>query len=145
MSDPTLADRARRLEDLAEIRHLCVEYGQHMDAKNWVGFSEVFTEGGDLVAAIGVVSGRQAIQDLFGPTLRDVPKSFHVFSDSEIDVDGDRATARSKWVYVWAGPDEYPQILQYGHYEDTLERTDKGWLFLRREVTRDIGFPPYKR
>ena len=144
-NDQALLDRIQRLEDRAEIRHLSVEYGQHMDSKNWKGFSEVFAEDGDLVAAIGVVTGREAIVNLFDPVLRDVQQSFHVFSEPDIEVDGDRATARSKWTYVWTGPDGYPQILQYGHYQDTLERIDGRWLFRRREVTRDIGFAPYKR
>jgi hypothetical protein len=58
-------------------------------------------------------------------------------SDSERSTD-DRATARSKWAYVWP-------VLEHGHYQDTLVRTDGRWLFARRrEVTRDIGYAPYK-
>jgi uncharacterized protein (TIGR02246 family) len=143
--DAAVLERLARLEDLDEIRQLSLEYGVHMDAKDWKPFSEVFTEDGELVAAIGVVSGRHAIEALFDTTLREVPQSFHVFGEPEIDVDGDRATARSRWAYVWTGPDGWPQILQYGHYEDALVRTDGRWLFERREVTRDIGHAPYKR
>jgi hypothetical protein len=141
----TPQERLRRLEDLHEIRTLHGVYGQNMDAKNWTGFSETFTPDGELVAQIGVVAGRQAIVELFDGTLRDVPQSFHVFGEPAIDVDGDRARARSMWAYVWTGPDGHPQVLQFGHYEDWLVRDNGHWLFERREVTRDIGFAPYKR
>lgn len=140
------AARLRRLLDLEEIHALFMTYGRCLDTRDWAPYSKLFTDTAEFVAGIGTARGPQEIHDLFEQGLRDVPLGhFHVFANPIIEVDGDRATAWSLWLYVCPDDDGRPKLLQFGHYDDVLVREGGRWLFQRREVTRHMGFPPYKR
>jgi hypothetical protein len=140
-----LADRVRWLQDLKAIRGLLLTFGALLDAKDWAGYADLFAEDGGFVAPIGTVTGREAIRELFNCTLRDVPSAFHVYSEPIIDIDGDQATVRSMWLYVWTGAQGWPEILQFGHYDDILVKRDGCWLFKLRTITRAAGRAPYTR
>jgi ketosteroid isomerase-like protein len=142
----SLAERVQRLDDLATIRGICLTYGVHLDNKDWEPYAELFSESGGFAAAIGTVTGREAIRTLFDTTLKNIPRAFHVFSEPVSDVSGDRAEARSMWIYIRTGEDGWPEMLQFGHYDDTFVREGDGrWLFEHRQVTRDVGSAPYER
>ena len=64
--------------------------------------------------------------------------NYHVFTNETISVDGDRAKALSKWMFVVQGEAAQPQLFFLGHYEDTLVREGGHWKFLRRVVHGDI-------
>jgi hypothetical protein len=139
------AERLRRLLDLEEIRALFLAYGRYLDTRDWVPYSKLFTETAEFAAGIGTARGPQEIQALFERGLRDVPLGhFHVFGNPVVDVAGDRATAHSFWLYVCPDDSGRPKLLQCGHYDDVLVRAGGRWMFQRREVTRAMGFPPYK-
>ena len=63
---------------------------------------------------------------------------FHLVANPDIEVDGDRATASSTWVFVTRDGGDRPQVSLLGHYTDVLARTPEGWRFLRREAFCDI-------
>jgi uncharacterized protein (TIGR02246 family) len=148
VAQQTLESRVQVLEDKEEILRLFMEYGRCLDAKDWEPYAELFAENGTFVSAAGVgkAQGRAEIRELFGKVLKDVPaNAFHLFNNITIDVDGDRATARSFWTYVRPGEDGFPQILQFGHYDDVLMREHGRWKFELREITRDMGYLPYAK
>ena len=58
----------------------------------------------------------------------------HIAVNPEITVDGDRATARSTWIYLVRGDNGEPTLSKVGHYEDELKQVDGRWLFARRRV-----------
>jgi hypothetical protein len=55
-----------------------------------------------------------------------------------ISVDGDRAEATTKWIFMVQGEGGTPQIFYLGHYDDTFIREKGHWKFLSRTAHADI-------
>src|SRR5262245_4681629 len=148
MPDTTasLDERLQRLEDLEAIRRLFLDYGRYLDTKQFGPCSELFADDGEFVLPFDVVKGPAGVlavmEEMLGRDLAATPgKDLHVFSNQVIDLDGNRATSRSFWVYVCPDGDGSPRIAQFGHYEDVLVRLNGSWKFQRRDAQRDIGIP----
>jgi 3-phenylpropionate/cinnamic acid dioxygenase small subunit len=60
--------------------------------------------------------------------------TMHVLTTIGVEVDGDRATARSYFQYLTNTSTE-PTLLNVGRYSDELRRTADGWQLSRRTVT----------
>ena len=67
--------------------------------------------------------------------------TFHILSNFEIQVQGDTATAWSRWSFVTPGADQKPVIAQAGQYNDILVREKGYWRFKRRVAVNDIPRP----
>jgi len=141
--DSVLA-RVRVLEDREEIRALLLAYGRALDARDFVAFADLFAEqDGEWVGGFGSAKGRQAIFALMDEMIgHNAPivgaGSYHVFSNEQIEIDGDRAAATTKWTFVMAGDDGNPRWVYLGHYDDTFVRENGRWRFLRREAFTDL-------
>ena len=139
-----LAARVQELEDREEIRELLLAYGRALDSRDFVAFSELFAgEEGEWVGGLGAAKGRQAIFKLMDDTIghnrpRTGPASYHVFSNEQIAVDGDRASATTKWIFVMQNDETNPRWVYLGHYDDTFVREDGRWRFLKRQAFTDI-------
>ena len=144
-STSELEARLRRLEDLEEIRALRIRYGQCLDGKDFVGMAELFTEDGELVAPLGVAKGRDAIAATIDQRLEELPAGYHYYSNTEIKLDGDRATMWVMFAYVQPDSESWPKAWLTGHYNDDVVRVGGRWLFERVTITIDIGFAPYAR
>jgi 2-polyprenyl-6-methoxyphenol hydroxylase-like FAD-dependent oxidoreductase len=86
----------------------------------------------DAVSAAGAAATHSAILTSDGRGLTALPAdpALHLFDNIEIEVDGDRATAKSMWTYLRPGQrGEPPQLLIFGQYQDVLIRTESGWKF----------------
>ena len=140
--------RLRELEDREEIRDLLATYARHLDAGDHAAYAGLFAEEGELVARLGTAKGPAAIRELLDRTIgagsrtRSRP-ALHLLANPTIEVAGDRATASTIWSYVTADDDGYPLLLQLGHYDDVLTRENGRWRFLRRDISRDLGYAPY--
>ena len=123
----TIEARLQRLEDREAIRDLLMEYGRTArSVGEWNG-------------GMGVARGPEAIRKLMEESITGKPgANFHIFNNEMIDVDGDRATAVTKWTFIVKGKDGRPQSVYLGHYNDTLIREDGRWKFLQRKVSSDI-------
>jgi len=136
--------RLRVLEDREAIRALLVEYGRTLDARDFKGFSELFASGvGEWNGGMGVARGPESIRKLMEQTIGNNTSgtnspNFHIFSNETINMNGDRATALSKWAFVVQGNDGRPQWVYLGHYDDIFLREEGRWKFLQRKVTSDI-------
>lgn len=142
----SLEARVQRLEDLEEIRRLQLDYGRYLDGKEFGPCSELFAEAGEFVlpfeSAIGPAAIEKSMSGMLGKDLGAEPgKDFHVFANATVDLDGDRATSRSFWLYVTPNEDGYPHLAQFGHYEDVLIRENGRWRFAYRDAARDLGIP----
>jgi hypothetical protein len=62
----------------------------------------------------------------------------HLFTNETIQVEGSRASALTKWIFVVTGESDRPQPYFIGHYENTMIREKGRWKFLRRVVHSDI-------
>jgi hypothetical protein len=65
----------------------------------------------------------------------------HVMTNDQIKIDGDRASATTKWIYITPGDDGAPRMVYVGHYDDQFIRENGEWRFLRREAPADIPVP----
>ena len=142
-----LAARVQVLEDREEIHELLLAYGRALDGRDFIAFSELFAEeDGEWVGGLGAAKGREAIFKLMDDTIghnrpRTGPPSFHVFSNEQIAVDGDRAAATTKWIFVMQNDEKNPRWVYLGHYDDTFIREKGRWRFLKRQAFTDIPAP----
>ena len=137
--------RLRRLEDLEEIRALRIAYGRCLDAKDFDGMAELFTEDGEIAAPLGVAKGRAAIRKTLVARLDEIPAGYHYYSNTAIELDGDRATLWVMFAYVQPDSESWPKAWLTGHYNDEVVRVDGRWQFERVTIAIDIGFAPYAR
>jgi hypothetical protein len=137
-----LESRLKKLEDREEIRQLIIDYGRFLDGRNFGAFSELFAKTeGEWIGGFGKAKGSKAIHELMESTIgkdTSMTQSCHLLTNETIHVNGDRAAALTKWVFVIPGESNRPQPLLLGHYEDTMVREDGRWKFLRRVVHADI-------
>ena len=137
-SAPTVEQRLRRVEDELAIQRVLVEYSARQDARDYVGYAALFARNGEWVNGKNVHKGREAIlkmlNDLYGPPPAGYVNtdSYHIASNFQIDVNGDKATARSRHMLVLRGPKGEPTPSLAGRYEDELIREDGQWKILRR-------------
>jgi uncharacterized protein (TIGR02246 family) len=138
-----LEARVQRMEDREAIHGLFMRYRQCLDEKDFSGYAALFAEDGEFVAAGASAKGRAGIEELVdgmrGSLLTAVAgDDLHIVVNPEILIDGDRATARSTWIYLVRGDDGEPTLSKVGHYEDVLIRENGGWRFARRYAPIDI-------
>ena len=135
---PTIEQRLRRVEDELAIRRVLVEYAARQDARDYAGYAALFAKNGEWVNGTKAYKGREAILkmlvDLYGtpPPGYVNNESYHINTNFQIDVDGDRAMARSRHLLVMRGPKGEPTPALAGRYEDELIREDGQWKILRR-------------
>lgn len=130
--------RLRRMEDTEAIGRLLLEYGRTLDARDFAAYAALFAPEGEWKGALGTYKGPKDIQaamERIFANATDIPKgnNFHVMSNFIIDVQGDRATARSMFVfYRMEGNKPVAEVA--GRYEDVLVRTGGTWKFLQRNA-----------
>jgi hypothetical protein len=140
----SLESRLQRLEDEKQIRELIIEYGRRLDARDFPGYARLFAREGEWIGGLGRARGPAAIEAMLVKGLASVAAnphtvtSFHVFSNFQIEITGDRATGYSRLLYLVRGADDTPVPSRGGHYEDAFIREDGSWKFLRRVVVGDI-------
>jgi uncharacterized protein (TIGR02246 family) len=137
-SGPTIEQRLRRVEDELAIRQVLIDYAATQDARDYAGYAALFARDGEWVNGKTVHKGREAIQkmlvDLYGapPPGYVNNESFHISSNPEVKLNGDRATARSRHLLVMRGANGEPMPVLAGRYEDEFIREDGQWKILRR-------------
>jgi 3-phenylpropionate/cinnamic acid dioxygenase small subunit len=139
----SLAARLDVLEAREEIRALIMAYGQAHDNRDYRTFSNLFASNGEWVGGLGSAKGPQAIFELMDRTIGHNPQpngsgTYHVMTNDQIKIDGDRASSTTKWLYVTPGENNTPTLVFLGRYVDEFIRENGEWKFLRREAPADI-------
>jgi hypothetical protein len=130
--------RLRRMEDTEAIGRVLLEYGRTLDARDFAAYAALFAPEGEWKGALGAYKGPKDIQEAMErifANATDIPKgnNFHVMSNFIIDVRGDRASARSMFVfYRMEGSKPVAEVA--GRYEDVLVRVGDAWKFLQRNA-----------
>jgi uncharacterized protein (TIGR02246 family) len=142
----SLAKRVQLLEDREAIRALILAYGEAHDHRDYRTFADLFATEGEWVGGLGAAQGPQAIFELMDRTIGHKPLpngsgTFHVMTNDQIRIDGDLATAVTKWIYITPGDTGAPRLVLLGHYNDRFVRENGVWKFLRREAPVDIPLP----
>jgi uncharacterized protein (TIGR02246 family) len=144
-----LAKRVQVLEDREAIRALILAYGAAHDHRDYKTFASLFATNGEWVGGLGSAKGPDAIFALMDKTIGHAPKpegsgTYHLMTNDQIVIDGDRASAVTKWLYLVPGGDGSPRAMFLGHYDDRFIRENGTWKFLRREAPVDIA-PPQRQ
>lgn len=130
--------RLRQVEDELAIRRIIVEYAVRLDARDLEGYLELFSENGTWQVGTMVRQGREEIREMLAGIYGDPPvepygyAGFRMVANVQIDVDGDRATARSRHLTLERGPRGNPTPILTGLYEDEFIRENGQWKILRR-------------
>jgi uncharacterized protein (TIGR02246 family) len=137
--------RLQRFEDKAEIEQLLLDYGRHLDSRDFAAYSRLFASDGVWVGGFGSTgAGPAAIQAFMEKAMGTAPNranNYHLLSNFVIAVNGDAATAWSRWAFVVPGQNG-ATIAQAGRYDDTLVRENGRWRFKRRVASNDTAPPP---
>jgi uncharacterized protein (TIGR02246 family) len=141
-----LAARVQVLEDREAIRALILAYGTAHDHRDYKTFASLFAKEGEWVGGLGSAKGPEAIFELMDRTIGHDPKpngsgTYHVMTNDQIVITGDRASATTKWIYLTPSPENTPRMALLGHYDDQFIRENGEWKFLRREAPVDIAPP----
>lgn len=136
--------RLQRLEDIEAIRSLLVDYGRTLDRRDFQAYGALFAQNGSWKGGMGTATGPDAIATMVAAGFERMSPSLyegsnHVMSSFDIDVDGDTATAWSRWTWVVVGANGKPQPERAGHYEDTLVREGGEWKFQTRQAFTEIN------
>src|SRR5262245_36423042 len=104
-STASLEARLQRLEDLEAIHRLFLDYGHALDGKRFEDVAKLWAEDGEFVLPFDTVKGPDAVlrvmKEMLGRDLAvEAGKDIHVFANPVVDLDGDRATATSFWIYI---------------------------------------------
>jgi uncharacterized protein (TIGR02246 family) len=142
----SLAARVQVLEDREDIRALILAYGAAHDHRDYRTFASLFAKQGEWVGGLGSAKGPDAIFELMNRTIGHDPKpngsgTFHVMTNDQIKINGDRASATTKWIYITPNDENAPKLVFLGHYDDQFIRENGQWKFLRREAPADIPVP----
>ena len=111
-------------------------YGRLLDAADYDGVGELFADG-TLLDPEGreIARGRDDVRDFYRRTviLRDgSPRTEHATTEIEISLEGDRASARSRFLTHMEGVQ-----VAAGRYEDTFMRDGDIWRFTTRRFFLD--------
>ena len=143
-NDAKLAARLQQLEDKGEIQQLLLDYGRHLDNRDFAAYGRLFAKDGQWVGGFGTASGGpagvQAFMEKAMGTAPNTARNYHLLTNFVITVNGDAATAWSRWAFVVPGPSG-ATIAQAGRYDDTLVREDGHWRFKRRTASNDTPPP----
>ena len=133
----SIEQRLRRVEDELAIQRILFDYSRYLDSRDWDGFVSLFAPDGEWANAEGSYKGREAIMAMLGGPNggpAEPPKRvnyYHANSNWRIDLDGDRATCVSRYLFVLRREDR-PVSALAGLYTDEFVRLDGVWKIQRR-------------
>ncbi|MBT2186332.1 nuclear transport factor 2 family protein [Sphingobium nicotianae] len=135
--------RLQAVEDRDAIYSLFLELQKATDGRDKDKYAACFTEDGEWSGVSGRAVGRAEITEIMGrifkPWASENERTYHSISDVEIDLDGDRATARVVYRHIKLEND-LPVTFHLGHYDAVLERAAEGWRFKRRASYLDLPY-----
>ncbi len=121
-----------------------MQYRHQLDQRDFAAYSRLFTEDGEWLGNLGSARGPAAIEALLARTLAVYPddstRSHHLVANPVIELEGDRATAESTWVYITHDELGRAVLSLLGHYEDVLVRAAGQWRFQRRTAYLDFPY-----
>lgn len=122
--------------DILAVRALADRYSDAANRLDAAAMAAVYTEDGEIVAFGNSFKGHKAIEGVFRQTIGLMEVMNQICSGAIIELAGD--TARARWnVTEYAKRKDLDQLdLFIGNYEDEMVRTDVGWRFKRRVLTR---------
>ena len=126
----------RELSDRIQIQDLLVRYTRAIDAKDWALLDTCFLPDAhvDYTATGGVAGPYPEVRAWLARALAPFPITVHYVTNSQVELDGDRARARTLVLnpMFFANPDGSLHDFTVGAtYVDELVWTDDGWRIAR--------------
>jgi ketosteroid isomerase-like protein len=141
----SFAERLRRLEDAEQIRQLNLAYRRVLDARDLEAYGRLFADDGEWLGGTGYGQGPAGItamltERLAGNPAPPGPTSWHLVTESGVDVRGDWATGTVTWALIQRGDGDQPVMRLLGHYDDVYVRERGRWRYRRRIAYTDIPY-----
>ncbi|MFB0613593.1 nuclear transport factor 2 family protein [Aurantiacibacter poecillastricola] len=138
----SLEQRVQRVEDELAIRRVIADYAAFLDRRDYEAYSNLFTPDGEWTkpeggGQRGRANIRAMLEGVMGPANSPNAENYHLVSNPRIELDGDRATATSRYIFVMRGPRGEPTPALTGIYHDDFVRRDGQWKIARR-IAEDI-------
>lgn len=127
MSTADVVARLEILEVLARYCHTC-------DDGDFDALVGLFAAGGTFTYGGSTVAGREALRAYFEQVQTSERRGKHLVANPVVELDGDRATVRSDWVFLLHVDGVLTPRLT-GRYDDVLVRADGAWLLAERVVS----------
>lgn len=146
-SQAGLEQRVQQLEDEKAIREVIILYGEYLDARDYAAYASLFASDGVWTGGFGSAEGPAAIQAMLEENLGKPEEgfinetNFHLNTTVMVDVQGDTAKARSRYLFFTASPDNRPIVALAGRYIDDFVRENGEWKIWRRTTH---GVIPYR-
>lgn len=138
----SFAERLRRLEDAEQIRQLNLAYRRHLDRRDLDAYGRLFADDGEWLGSTGYGQTPAGITAMLNerlpPRSSDGPTAWHLVTEPEVSLDGDRATGTVTWAWVGRGDAGTPVMRLLGHYRDSYVRERGRWRYQRRIAHTDI-------
>jgi len=148
--DPRVAaleKRVQQLQDEKAIREVVIRYGEYLDSRDYAAYASLFASDGVWTGGFGSATGPAAIQAMLEKNLgKPEPgfvnkANFHLMTTVVVDVDGDTAKARSRYMFFTASPENKPASSLAGRYVDEFVRENGAWKIKKRTTH---GVIPYR-
>jgi 3-phenylpropionate/cinnamic acid dioxygenase small subunit len=127
----------QEISDRIEINDLLIRYTKAIDQKDWTLLDSVFTPDAeaDYVSSGGIKGSYPEVRAWLAKALSVFPVTVHYVTNSEVTLQGDRASARTA-VYnpmFFTNADKSMHHFAVGaFYVDELVRTPAGWRIAKR-------------
>ena len=136
MSDGAdLERRIRELEDRAAITQLVHEYTRMYDQGDHDAMAELFSEDARIDYGPGMGGPRQGRESIrkWLEGIYAFKRTSHHLSNVQIWLEAADRARGTCYVLAWhEWPDDRPNAVLYGRYEDVYERTREGWRIAER-------------
>src|SRR5690606_12494724 len=126
--------RLQRIEDELAIQRLLIEYSARLDAKDISAWVDVFAKDGTWKNGDQVHKGPKELRELLIRLWGSEPPidymqgvSYQIIHGIRVDVDGDKATAKSRHTLLRKDDTGSPKPVLAGIYHDELIREDGQW------------------
>lgn len=131
-------------DDRERIARLIYTYAERLDAGDFEGVADLFTNGTLRSNRTPAVRrGRDEALALYRDTVAlydDIPCTKHVITNlvTDLDANGMEASARSYFTVLQARPELPLQIIIAGRYQDRFVCTDGAWQFADRLILVEL-------
>ena len=132
------------VSDDEAVRALVIAYAERLDRGDLDGVAALFDHAVVRTGRAGDRTGTDAVRRMYDPVVRyddGTPRTQHVLSNLEVQVDAAAGTATSRCVFtvVQARPAGGVQPILAGRYDDRFARVDGAWRFVERVIRPDLA------
>jgi hypothetical protein len=148
--DQSVLERLQRLEDKEAIYSVLQRFFEYQETRNRDAYANLFAPDGELILRVGhQKGGPDGIRGngrSGGGARNETPTepNRHILSNVHIELDGDKATAVSRWTLLVPSEDDKPlppglpprvfRVAGTGQYCDKLVRHEGEWKILQRII-----------